>query len=288
MVSGYIGKPERTASVFLDNPFGEGKIYKTGDIGRWTFDGKVQCLGRVDHQIKLRGLRIELGEIENKMSQIEGVTSSVVNKIELDGKEVLCGYYVANQDVDENEVKEFLRNSLPPYMIPTYIIRLDEMPYSINRKIDRKALPLPNINNHIQSKQVIQKIVPHETKIVSNNNNLSSNEEQLLEIWKNILKTDDISIDDNFFDIGGDSIAAIDMQIEALKYGFNFEYADIFNFPTIRQLSDKLPVEVDNFIEEYDYSKVNDVLSRNTSANFKTISKINVRKYTTYTEEQDI
>lgn len=91
---GYIGNEEKTRAVFLDNPFGEGKIYKTGDIGRWTFDGKIQCLGRVDHQIKLRGLRIELGEIENKMSQIEGVTASVVNKIEFERKRsamwILC------------------------------------------------------------------------------------------------------------------------------------------------------------------------------------------------------
>ena len=100
LVFGYIGKPEKTASSFLNNPFGEGKIYKTGDLGRWTFDGKIQIAGRVDHQIKLRGLRIELGEIENKISAISGVTACVVNKVELDGKEVLCGYYVANQDVD--------------------------------------------------------------------------------------------------------------------------------------------------------------------------------------------
>ena len=126
---------------------GNGKIYKTGDIGRWTFDGKIQILGRVDHQVKLRGLRIELGEIENKMSQIEGVTSCVVNKAEIDGREVLCGYYVADKNVLERDVKDYLRKFLPPYMVPTFIIRLDEMPYSINRKIDRKALPLPTVSH---------------------------------------------------------------------------------------------------------------------------------------------
>ncbi len=242
-------------------------MYKSGDIGRWTFDGKVQILGRVDHQIKLRGLRIELGEIENKMTQISGITASVVNKAEVDGKEVLCGYYVANQDIEENEVKEFLRKSLPPYMVPSYIIKLEEMPYTINRKIDRKALPLPSSTSSSPNKNAV------------NITDMSSNEEKLLEIWKNILKKDDISIHDNFFDIGGDSISAINMQIEAIKYGINFEYADIFNFPTISELSKKLPVINDRFLEEYDYTRVNDVLARNTEFNAKSTTKIKVRKY---------
>ena len=151
-------------------------MYKSGDIGRWTFDGKVQILGRVDHQIKLRGLRIELGEIENKMTQISGITASVVNKAEVDGKEVLCGYYVANQDIEENEVKEFLRKSLPPYMVPSYIIKLEEMPYTINRKIDRKALPLPSSSPSSSNKNAV------------NITDMSSNEEKLLDSWKNIFK----------------------------------------------------------------------------------------------------
>lgn len=260
---GYIGKEDLTKERFMDNPFGEGKIYKSGDIGRWTFDGKVQCLGRVDHQIKLRGLRIELGEIENVMQNISGVSASVVNKIEIDNKEVLCGYYVADSSVEEATVKETLRSALPYYMVPTYIIRLDEMPYTINRKIDRKSLPLPELNKTISNKKV-------------NIKELNSNEEKLLEIWKSILKVDHINIDDNFFDIGGDSISAINMQIEALKYGLTFEYADIFNYPTISQLSSKLPSPIDNFMNNYDYSKVNEVLKRNTIENLNTIKKLNI------------
>lgn len=263
---GYINKPERTAKVFLDNPFGPGKIYKSGDIGKWTFDGKVQVLGRVDNQIKLRGLRIELGEIENKMSQIEGITSCVVNKVTVDDKEALCGYYVTGQNISENKVREFLRKFLPQYMVPTYIMKLDEMPYTINRKIDRKALPLPETTPKVAKEPVVDI------------DKFNSNEEKLMQIWKDILKVDNISIDDNFFDIGGDSISAINMQIEALKYGLNFEYADIFNFPTIRKLSHKLPAIKDDFIEKYDYSKVNDVLARNTTKNLSTISKAKIRR----------
>ena len=275
---GYLGKPEMTAAKFLDNPFGEGKMYKSGDIGRWTFDGKVQCLGRIDNQIKLRGLRIELGEIEGKMEQITGVISAVVNKVSVSGREFLCGYYVCDReiDVDEKDVKAILRKSLPPYMVPTYIVKLDKMPYTINRKIDRKALPMPDLNSN------------HDYIVEEK---LTRREKQLLNIWKNILHVDNISVDDNFFDIGGDSISAINMQIEALREGFRFEYADIFNYPSVKLLAAKvnersggsagvsagglanssstdgvggLAYSQYDEIKEYDYTQINKLLANNT------------------------
>lgn len=261
---GYIGKPELTNEKFLDNPFGEGKMYKSGDIGRWTFDGKVQCLGRIDHQIKLRGLRIELGEIENIILNIKGVSSAVVNKIEMDNKEFLCGYYVCENDINENDVKDTLRKSLPPYMVPTYIVKLQEMPYTINRKIDRKALPLPELNKPaINSKVNIEE--------------LNSSEEKLLQIWKNILKIEDIDVNDNFFDIGGDSVYAISMQIEAVKYGLDFEYSDIFTHPTIKELSKKSNRSDEEFIKTFNYNKLEEILNRNTIDNIKSVRKSKVK-----------
>ena len=261
---GYIGRKDLTDSRFLKNPFGPGKIYKSGDIGRWTFDGKVQCLGRIDNQVKLRGLRIELGEIENVLSSIDGITSSVVNKVEVGEKEVLCAYYVCDTDVTDKQVRDTLRQYLPPYMVPTYVMKLDRMPYTINRKIDRKALPLP----HMYTTEKNSKI---------NISELSTNEEKLLQIWKNILNIQDINLDDNFFDIGGDSISAIKMQIEALKYGLKFEYADIFNYPTIKQLSKKLPSPAERFMDNYDYSIVNNILSQNIETNLSSIKKYEIK-----------
>lgn len=261
---GYMGKPDMTSAKFLDNPFGPGKIYKSGDIGRWTFDGKVQCLGRIDNQIKLRGLRIELGEIENRILEIEGISSAVVNKIEIDGKEVLCGYYVSCIDIDESYIKDTLRKNLPPYMVPSYILRLEKMPYTINRKIDRKALPIPQ-SNHTDGGSKI------------NIATLNSNEDKLIQIWKNILKVDNITIDDNFFDIGGDSVSAIAMQLEAIKYNLDFEYADIFNYPTIRQLAKKLPSPEKSFMDNYNYDVINKVLSLNNMDNIKKIKKYDVK-----------
>ena len=264
---GYLGKPEMTKEKFLPNNFGSGNMYKSGDIGRWTFDGKVQCLGRIDHQIKLRGLRIELGEIEQKMESIDGVISSVVNKFEHNGKEFLCGYYVTDKDSDISEqfVKDFLRKSLPYYMVPTYIVRLDQMPYTINRKIDRKALPLPDFENYKNKDKI-------------SNETISPREELLLNIWKKILNINVISINDNFFDIGGDSISAINMQLEAMKNGFNFEYADIFNFPTIKFLANKNQAIQENVVNlgEYDYSKINQILAKNNVSNINSIKKFDV------------
>ena len=261
---GYLGNPELTNQRFLPNKFGSGRMYRSGDIGRWTFDGKIQCLGRVDNQIKLRGLRIELGEIENKIEQIPGVSAAIVNKFNIESREFLCGYYVTDgsKEVKESEVKSYIKKYLPPYMVPSYIIHLDEMPYTINRKIDRKALPVPSLNKSFKE------VDP---------NQFTDNEAKLIQIWKNILHIENISVDDNFFDIGGDSISAIKMQIEALKYDFNFEYADIFNHPTIKELSAKFRKDKSSDIYKYDYSKINTVLSRNTLDCISTIKKFDVK-----------
>lgn len=262
---GYLGKPEMTNEKFIDNPFGTGKMYQSGDIGRWTFDGKVQCLGRIDNQIKLRGLRIELGEIEGIIEKIPHVISAVAHKVDIGDKEVLCGYYVCDKDnlVLETDVKEALKKALPPYMVPSYIIRLDEMPYTINRKIDRKALPIPDITDRKVSRVI--------------NENKTRNEEKLWKIWKKVLNNDSISIYDNFFDIGGDSISAINMQIEALKDGFHFEYADIFNFPTIHDLASvSKHVLPKNDIEDYDYSKFDEILNKNSIENLDSIRKTDI------------
>ncbi len=258
---GYLGKPKMTEEKFLNNLFGPGKMYKSGDLGRWTFDGKVQILGRIDNQIKLRGLRIELGEIEGKMEEIPGVQSAVVNKVDYEGREFLCGYYVTekNEVVMESTIKEALRRSLPYYMVPTYIVHLEEMPYTINRKIDRKALPMPKFKKSTSNSDLItdEKLTPQE-KI-------------LLNIWKNILNVDNISIYDNFFDIGGDSILAINMQIDAFKNGFKFEYADIFNYPTIKALASKTDISYEDVLKNYDYTKINKLLEANDIKNLDSI-----------------
>ena len=144
-------------------------------------------------------------------------------------------------------------------MIPTYFVKLKEMPYTINRKIDRKALPMPDFSK--------------KQNIPVNNEKLNSKQKKLLKIWVELLHNNDISIDDNFFDIGGDSILAINMQIEALKEGFKFEYADIFNFPTIRDLSSKITYKSGDSLKDYDYSKIDKLLEKNVIDNIDKTQK---------------
>lgn len=262
---GYIGNKELTDEKFIANPFAKGKMFKSGDIGRWTKDGKLQCLGRFDNQIKLRGLRIELGEIEKILELIPEVDEAIVNKVVVNEKEALCAYYVLNSDIDESLLRNTLKSKLPYYMVPTYFMKLDNMPYSVNRKIDRKALPIPdsaNVNIEKRSKYTT---------------NISSINQKLLYIWEKVLNLSNISVNDNFFDIGGDSLSAIKMQIEAVKNGINIEYSDIFKYPTIKLLSSN--IEKDKFfdISSYNSLEIDKLLQKNNVNSLKSIRNFNVK-----------
>lgn len=261
---GYLGKEDLTKQKFIKNPFAEGKMFKSGDIGRWTKDGKLQCLGRIDHQVKLRGLRVELGEIEKILEAIPEIDEAVVNKVLVNEKEALCAYYVLNSDIDESFLRNTLREKLPYYMVPTYFMKLDCMPYSINRKIDRKALPIPNVNN-INLK-----------RNVNTSSSISSDAQKLLYIWKSVLNISDIGIEDNFFDIGGDSISAIQVQIEAVKAGINIEYSDIFKYPTIKLLTSNLKNDKYFDILPYTNDKINELLKNNTDSSLSSIHKVKI------------
>lgn len=258
---GYLGKEDLTNEKFINNPFAPGKMFKSGDIGRWTEEGKLQCLGRIDHQIKLRGLRVELGEIEKLLEAIPEVDEAVVNKVTVDNKEALCAYYVLNSGIDETLLRNTLREKLPYYMVPTYFMKLDKMPYSINRKIDRKALPIPTAMSTF-NKRSIETVA-----------SLSTTSDKLLFIWKNVLHTNDIDINDNFFDVGGDSISAIQVQIEAVKLGINIEYSDIFKYPTIKQLSGNIKSNECYDLTKFNDDKIQELLKNNNNNNLSTIHK---------------
>ncbi len=260
---GYLGKEDLTNQKFINNPFAPGKMFKSGDIGRWTEDGKLQCLGRIDHQIKLRGLRVELGEIEKLLEAIPEVDEAVVNKVTVDDKEALCAYYVLNSSIDEVLLRNNLREKLPYYMVPTYFMKLDKMPYSINRKIDRKALPIPTPTIAANKRSI-------------NTTSLNTIEDKLLFIWKNVLHTNEVDINDNFFDVGGDSIAAIQVQIEAVKLGINIEYSDIFKYPTIKQLSNNINKNECYDLTKFTNSNILDMLKNN---NDKALSSIKKAKF---------
>lgn len=220
---GYLHKPELTSEKFINNPFIDNDvIYNTGDLARWTTDGEIICLGRSDFQVKLRGLRIELEEIENNIENFPNISKAIVCiKTDSFGRQFICAYFTATTKVSLPKLRAFLNNYLPSYMTPSYYSQLSSFTYTPNGKIDRKKLPEPVFNT--SSKELIAPSTETEKK--------------LSEIFEKLLKISPISVDDNFFEIGGDSLLALKLQIELLKLGFSIPFADIYKYNSVRQLA---------------------------------------------------
>ncbi len=245
--AGYYNNSESTSKVFIKNPFSDDPtdlIYKTGDIGRVLLGGNVEILGRADHQVKLRGVRIELGEIENQLLQLAMVKEAVAVAIEDEiNDKYLCAYLeVGDQKPEVGEIREFLQKRLPDYMIPNYFVLLEKMPHTPNGKIDRKALPEPDLNNT-------------EVQYVAPQNEI---EEKLEEIWSEILKKDCIGINHNFFNLGGHSLKAISLVTKIYKeLNVKVPLKEVFINPTIKGLADYI-----KNAEKADYSSIQPVEER--------------------------
>ncbi|WP_166922942.1 non-ribosomal peptide synthetase, partial [Flavobacterium poyangense] len=218
---GYLNKPELTAEKFIANPFIEGsRMYDTGDFGCWLPDGNIEFLGRKDHQVKIRGYRIELGEIENNiLDYSEDLKQVVVEAKEHHQEKVLVAYLVTQLDINKSELRSFLQERLPDYMIPGFYVALNALPLTPNGKIDRKALP------NVEGEDFIRK------SYVAPTNDI---EHQLVHIWQEVLGIDTIGITDNFFELGGHSLKAIQV-INRIKreIGHGIEVSDMFKYPTI-------------------------------------------------------
>ena len=219
--AGYLNRPELTAERFIDNPFGEGKLYKTGDLAFWREDGNLVYVGRNDFQVKIRGLRIELGEIENAMNAFDGVSQAVATtQIDAHGHQYLVGHYVANRAIDEARLRTFIGNRLPKYMVPHYFCRIDEMPMTTSGKINRKALPpvvLSERNDYVAPQTEIQ--------------------EKLCDTAAKVLGVDRIGITDDFFELGGDSLRAIELLSMMQDIGIRFELQSLYESPTMQALA---------------------------------------------------
>lgn len=215
---GYLNKPELTMEKFIDNPFGEKKMYRTGDLARWLSNGEIEYLGRIDTQIKIRGLRIELGEIENVIRNQENVQDAAVIVAEYDNNKYICAYLITDKKVDLDEIKNNIRAVLPEYMVPTYMMEVDKIPVTQNGKVNRRALPrieAKNEENYIEPRNEV--------------------EEMLAKVFCKVLGIEKISINDNFFALGGDSIKSI--QAVALLADYNVRIQDITKYPQIQDLS---------------------------------------------------
>ncbi|MFN4938558.1 amino acid adenylation domain-containing protein [Bradyrhizobium sp.] len=218
---GYLGRPDLTARQFMADPTGPGRLYRSGDIGRWRSDGRLEWLGRVDEQIKLNGLRIEPGEIARVMEQHEGVSSAHV-LVDQDGRSSrLVGYYAAAPEFDEPALRHHLRARLPAYMVPSLLMRLDALPVGPNGKLDPRALPRPQAEVMPEGRTPR---TPLETTLAS--------------IWCRVLRLERISIDDEFFALGGDSIMTIQVCAAARAVGIALTAQAMFENPTIARLAE--------------------------------------------------
>jgi amino acid adenylation domain-containing protein len=226
---GYLNRPDLTAEKFIPNPFSKDPaalMYKTGDLARYRSDGMIECLGRVDNQVKLRGFRIELGEIEARIKDIESIKNSVVViREDHPGDKRLVAYYVAreNQKVSITDLTGYLRTKLPEYMVPQQFVSLEKIPLTPNGKVDRKALPKPDGTEVLKRNYVPPQ---SETEIV------------VSEIWKQVLKIEKPSIQDNFFELGGHSLLLAQV-LNKIRQNIveNVPMIVLFQYPTIASLS---------------------------------------------------
>lgn len=253
---GYLNRPELTAEKFVTNPFAteenhHGKImYHTGDLACWRADGEIEYLGRIDTQVKIRGLRIELGEIENVMSSFTGIQlTAVADKRDENNRQYLVGYYTSEQEIDEKELRSHLSSKLPKYMIPNYFMRLDTMPMTASGKIDRKNLPVPDFT--MQEREY----VAPETEMEIN----------LCKLLGEILHIEKVGVEDDFFEYGGDSLGAIEYVAKAHGMGVEMSLQNVFDYPTVRSLCDFLQGEKKEKVQykENDFDKYKELFDRN-------------------------
>lgn len=233
LARGYLNRPDLTAERFLPHPCSAvpgARIYRTGDLGRYLVDGNLDCLGRTDHQVKVRGYRVELGEVESELEKIPAVEQACVIARNTNRGAQLVAYLVAAGDGEKksipvNELREQLSRYLPEYMVPAAYMWLKELPLTANGKVDRKALPSPD-----EAGMEIGKYTEPRTL-----------EEQILcGIWSQVLSMERIGIDDNYFALGGDSIRSLQIITRAAERGLKFTVGDIFQYQTVRALAQNL------------------------------------------------
>lgn len=249
--AGYLNRPELTAEKFIDNPFGKGKLYKTGDLAYWREDGNIVYVGRNDFQVKIRGLRIELGEIEHAICGMEGISQAVVVvRKNSQGRQLICAFYVG-AETDAKDIRTHIGKKLPKYMLPHICTRIEEMPLTSSGKVNRKALPevdLENIKNDTE-------FVPPETE----------RQRELCRLLEVVLGTAPVGIEDDFFDLGGDSLKAIEFVSKAHNEGIYFDLQGVFDHPTVKGLCEHLENGDKQEISfaDVDFTAANTVLEKN-------------------------
>lgn len=226
---GYLNRPELTSEKFVPNPFatkengyGE-RMYRTGDLARWTEDGELEFLGRIDTQVKIRGLRIELGEIENRLLEYNGVEQcAVTDKKDNNGRQILVGYYTSKIEMNEKELRKYMLTVLPNYMVPNYFMKLEHIPTNISGKTDRKNLPMPDLSS------CDREYIPPNTET----------EKLLCKVYQKVLDVEQVGRTDDFFELGGDSLTAMSLISEIADYYSDISLQWIFEHPIVMELAE--------------------------------------------------
>ncbi|MDM5300447.1 surfactin non-ribosomal peptide synthetase SrfAA [Bacillus subtilis] len=225
LVKGYYNRPELTEEKFVPHPFTSGeRMYKTGDLARWLPNGDIEFIGRIDHQVKIRGQRIELGEIEHQLQTHDRVQETVVLAVDQGaGDKLLCAYFVAEGEISSQELREHAAKDLPAYMVPAVFIQMDELPLTGNGKIDRRALPLPDAS----VSRGVSYVAPR-----------NETEQKVANIWEQVLQAEKVGVYDQFFDIGGHSLAGMKMlALVHQELGVELSLKDLFQSPTVEGLA---------------------------------------------------
>ncbi|WP_462179138.1 amino acid adenylation domain-containing protein [Pseudoalteromonas maricaloris] len=222
---GYLNNPEKNASQFIQLPVSENctlRVYKTGDLGKWDKHGNLHILQRIDNQVKIRGHRVELGEIESSINQIPGIKRSYVKGIEVHGQTQLIAYFESELAVGTEFVLEQLENQLPSYMVPSKLVAIDQFPLLSNGKIDAAALP------QVELAELVRAFVAPATLF----------EQQLAEIWSNMLGQKSISLHDDFFALGGNSLYLIELMVRIQSaFSIKMEVNQLFRFTTLHGMA---------------------------------------------------
>ncbi len=234
LARGYLNRPELTAVNFIPNPLSQEPgtcLYKTGDLARYLPDGNIEFLGRIDHQVKIRGFRIELGEIEAVLAQHPEVLQTVVIARENNGDKSLVGYLVLKSEKapTSSELRRFLKEKLPDYMIPSVFMVLEALPLTPNGKVNREALPTPDQNRTEREKVYVEPRTPVE--------------ELLARIWSQVLGIERVGIHDNFFDLGGHSMLITQLVVRVREtFQVELPLRSLFEMPTVAELAQSIAI----------------------------------------------
>ena len=257
VAKGYKNLDEMTAEKFVD--FGGERMYRSGDYSKWDSDGNVVIYGRLDNQVKLRGLRIELGEIEGLIEAQPHIKKAAVIIRKLNNQDNLCAYFTADCDIDIEQLRDELKKHLTHYMVPTAYLQMVEMPVTANGKTDIKSLPDP------VPVSLGEYVAP-----------ANETEEFFCEAFKKTLKLDRVGATDNFFEIGGTSLIVTSVVLAASEHGYQITYGDIFKCPTPRALAELFGkgeeiAETGKLFDfdDYDYTEINALLAKNTIEAFR-------------------